>query len=77
MSGDIDQDNSISLWTSLASGNSNLCENGVWNSAPLPLLREINGILKIIVDTQRRRIEWIIDEKPIYTSTMPDGYWNQ
>jgi len=53
MSGDIEQDNSISIWTSKASGHSNLCENGVWNSTPLPLLKKRDGLLMIIVDTAK------------------------
>ena len=77
MSGDIDQYNSISLWTSLANLQSNLCENGVWNSIPLPLVNEKTGLLKIIVDTEERRISWFIDGAKVAVSKMPESYWNQ
>lgn len=56
MSGDVDQYHSVALWSNRSNKQSNICENGVWNSEPLPYLRETKGLLQVVIDTIGREI---------------------
>jgi len=42
----------------------------------LPYLVEGEGILKMVIDTVDRIINWMINDKLIASSSMPRSYWN-
>lgn len=56
MSGDVDQYHSVAIWSNKTNQQSNLCLNGVWDSYPLPCIREKEGLLQLVVDTIGRNI---------------------
>ena len=77
MSGDIDQAGCIAFWSSLANKKSNICLNGEWSDEPLPFLREGEGILQMVVDTEDRTINWYVDSKWIRETSIPRYFWDQ